>query len=98
MLCIREIKVAFLLFLALRMKTVAYLRISKGSQDLANQKLAVLDYARQKQFAIDRFIQAQASSRKGRAQRHIEELLGELAAGTAWSSANCPAWVAAWAR
>jgi len=26
------------------MKTVAYLRISTGSQDLANQKLAVLDY------------------------------------------------------
>jgi DNA invertase Pin-like site-specific DNA recombinase len=63
------------------MKTVAYLRISKGSQDLANQKLAVLDYARQKQFAIDRFIEAQASSRKGRAQRRIEDLLGELAAG-----------------
>jgi DNA invertase Pin-like site-specific DNA recombinase len=63
------------------MKTVAYLRISKGSQDLANQKLAILDYARQKQFAIDRFIEAQASSRKGQAQRRIEELLGELAAG-----------------
>ena len=63
------------------MKTVAYLRISTGSQDLANQKLAVLDYARQKQFAIARFIEAQASSRKGRAPRRIEELLGELTAG-----------------
>jgi DNA invertase Pin-like site-specific DNA recombinase len=63
------------------MKTVAYLSISKGSQDLANQKLAVLDYARQKHFAIDRFIEAQASSRKGRAQRRFEDLLGELAAG-----------------
>ena len=29
------------------MKTVAYLRVSTGSQDLANQKIAVLDYARQ---------------------------------------------------
>lgn len=63
------------------MKTIAYLRISTGSQDLANQKLAVLDYARQKRFAIDRFIEAQASSRKGRDQRRIEELLGTLAAG-----------------
>ena len=63
------------------MKTVAYLRISTGSQDLANQKLAVLDYARQKRFAIDRFVEAQASSRKGRDQRRIEELLGTLAAG-----------------
>jgi DNA invertase Pin-like site-specific DNA recombinase len=63
------------------MKTVAYLRISTGSQDLTNQKLAVLDYARQKQFAIDRFIEAQVSSRKGRDQRRIEELLGALAGG-----------------
>jgi fatty acid-binding protein DegV len=30
------------------MKTVAYLRVSTGSQDLANQKMAVLDYARQR--------------------------------------------------
>jgi hypothetical protein len=29
-----------------------------GSKDLANQKLAVLDYARQKRFAIDRFVEA----------------------------------------
>jgi DNA invertase Pin-like site-specific DNA recombinase len=63
------------------MKTVAYLRISTGSQDLANQKLAILDYARQNRFAIDRFVEAQASSRKGRDQRRVEELLGVLAAG-----------------
>jgi DNA invertase Pin-like site-specific DNA recombinase len=81
MLCIREIQLLFYLFIAQRMKTIAYLRISTGSQDLANQKLAVLDYARQKRFAIDRFIEAQVSSRKGRDQRRIEELLGTLAAG-----------------
>lgn len=63
------------------MKTVAYLRVSTGSQDLANQKLAVLDYARQKRFAIDRFVEVHASSRKGRDQRRIEELLGSLATG-----------------
>ena len=63
------------------MKTVAYLRISTGSQDLANQKLAILDYARQKRFAIDRFVEAQASSRKGRDQGHIDELLGTLTVG-----------------
>ena len=56
------------------MKTVAYLRISTGSQDLANQKLAILDYARQNRFAIERFVEAQASSRKGRDQRRVEEL------------------------
>lgn len=63
------------------MKTIAYLRVSTGSQDLDNQKLAVLDYARQKRFAIDRFIEAQASSRKGPAERRIEELLSSLEAG-----------------
>ena len=63
------------------MKTVAYLRVSTGSQDLANQKMAVLDYARQKRFAVDRFVEVQASSRKNPAQRGIEDLLGTLAAG-----------------
>src|SRR3954454_7921135 len=77
----REIKLPVHLFVAQYMKTVAYLRISTGSQDLANQRLAVLDYARQKRFAIDRFVEAQVSSRKGRDQRRIEELLGALAAG-----------------
>jgi DNA invertase Pin-like site-specific DNA recombinase len=63
------------------MKTVAYLRVSTSSQDLANQKLAVLDYARQNRFAVDRFIEAQASSRKGPDQRRTDELLDALAEG-----------------
>src|SRR3954454_7290457 len=63
------------------MKTVAYLRVSTGSQDLANQKMAVLDYARQKRFTVDRFVEAQVSSRKNLAQRGIEGLLDTLAAG-----------------
>lgn len=63
------------------MKTIAYLRISTGSQDLANQKLAVLDYARQKRFTIDHFVEVQVSSRKGRDQRRIEELMDSLAGG-----------------
>jgi DNA invertase Pin-like site-specific DNA recombinase len=76
-----EIKSAFHLFVARVMKTIAYLRISTGSQDLATQKLAVLDYARQNRLAVDRFVEAQASSRKGRDERRIDELLGELEAG-----------------
>ena len=63
------------------MKTVGYLRVSTGSQDLGNQKLAILDYARQKHFAIDQFVEVRASSRKSRGQRRIDELLGSLAAG-----------------
>src|SRR3954451_3765679 len=81
MVDIRERKRLFHLFVARCMKTVAYLRNSTGSQDLATQKLAILDYAQQKRFAVDRFVEAQASSRKGRDQRQIDELLGVLAAG-----------------
>jgi DNA invertase Pin-like site-specific DNA recombinase len=81
MVRIREQKRPFDLFVAQAMKTIAYLRVSTGSQDLANQKLAVLDYARQKGFALDRFVEAQASSRKGPDQRRIEELLGSLTVG-----------------
>jgi DNA invertase Pin-like site-specific DNA recombinase len=63
------------------MKTVAYLRVSTGSQDLASQKMAVLDYAQQQHFTVDRFAEVQVSSRKNPAQRGIDDLLGTLAAG-----------------
>src|SRR3954451_10982653 len=81
MVRISGIKRPFDLFVARVMKTIAYLRVSTGSQDLANQKLAVLDYARQKRFAIDRFVEARVSSRKGPAERRVEELPGSLEAG-----------------
>jgi DNA invertase Pin-like site-specific DNA recombinase len=68
-------------FIARAMKTIAYLRVSTGSQDLAHQKLAILDNARQKRFPIDRFVEAQASSRKGRDSSRIDALLDALEAG-----------------
>ncbi len=63
------------------MKSVAYLRVSTGSQDLANQKLAILEYARQKKFPVDEFFEVQVSSRKDRVQREIEDMLSRLSAG-----------------
>ena len=63
------------------MKTVAYLRVSTRSQDLANQKLAILDYAQQKQFTVDRFIGLQSSSLKVRHKERVGELLDLLKAG-----------------
>ena len=63
------------------MKTVAYLRVSTRSQDLANQKLAILDYAQKQQFVVDRFVEIQVSSRKARQRESIEKLLRELAEG-----------------
>ena len=63
------------------MKTVAYLRVSTRSQNLANQKLAILDYAQQKQFAVDRFLELQSSSLKVRHKERVGEMLDSLKAG-----------------
>ena len=63
------------------MKTVAYLRVSTRSQDLANQKLAILEYAQNKKIAVDRFVELQVSSRKVRHQESIERLLLSLVEG-----------------
>src|SRR4051812_48193480 len=81
MVCGREIELPFDLFVARVMKTIAYVRVSTGSQDLAHQKHAVLDHARQERFAVDHFVEARASSRKGRDERRIDELLAALESG-----------------
>ena len=73
-------------------KTVAYLRVSTRSQDLANQKPAILDYAQQKQFAVDRFIELQVSSRKVRHKERVGELLGSLKPTSRLSTPSCPRW------
>ena len=78
---IRKIKHRQSLFVDNDMKTVAYLRVSTASQDLANQKLAILDHAHQKHFAVDRFVEVQTSSRKGRDQEGIDALMDSLRAG-----------------
>ena len=78
---ISKIKYHSSLFMDNDMKTVAYLRVSTDSQNLANQKLAILEHARQKHFAVDRFVEVQASSRQGPDQRRSDELLDSLRAG-----------------
>jgi len=61
------------------MKTIAYLRVSTGKQDLANQKLEILEYARKNDLKVDQFIEIEISSRKSTTERRIDELLGTLA-------------------
>ena len=39
------------------LKTVAYLRVSTQSQDLATQKLAILEFSRKRRVPIDHFIE-----------------------------------------
>jgi DNA invertase Pin-like site-specific DNA recombinase len=62
-------------------KVVAYLRTSTDKQDLNNQKLEVLEYARRKKIHIDDFIALSISSRKSPRDRRLEELVAQLHAG-----------------
>ena len=63
------------------MITVAYLRVSTRSQDLANQKLAILEFSQKRRFTVDEFIEARISSRKSPIERRIDEMLGRLQMG-----------------
>jgi len=62
-------------------KTIAYLRVSKESQDVDNQRLAILDYAHRNKFRVDEFIEIAVSSRRSPQERGLDELLEKLAAG-----------------
>jgi len=59
-------------------KTIAYIRASTDKQDLNNQKLEILEYARKNNFKIHGFIKISISSRKSEKQRLIDELLEKL--------------------
>ena len=63
------------------MKTVAYLRVSTRSQDLATQKLAILEFSQTRRVPIDHFIESQLSSRTSPRARRLEELLETLQPG-----------------
>ena len=63
------------------LKTVAYLRISTRSQNLANQKLAILEFSQKRRFTVDQFIESRVSSRKSPFERRIDEMLGTLPPG-----------------
>ncbi|GHO48493.1 recombinase family protein [Ktedonospora formicarum] len=60
-------------------QTIAYLRTSTDKQDLNNQKLEILEWARKKEVKIDEFVEITMSSRKTKKQRRIEEVLEMLA-------------------
>ena len=62
-------------------KTIAYLRVSTDKQELKNQRLEILDYARKHKLNIDEFVEIEISSRKDTKQRRIDELLSKLSHG-----------------
>lgn len=58
--------------------TIAYLRASTDKQDVNNQKLEILEYARKHDLKIDEFIEVTTSSRSSSKQRRIDELTEKL--------------------
>lgn len=63
------------------MPTIAYLRVSKDSQDVKNQELAILQFALKEGFTVDDFIKLTVSSRRSTKERKIDELLAKLETG-----------------
>lgn len=63
------------------MKTLAYLRVSKDTQDVRNQKLAILEFAQQEQISVDQFVEITVSSRKSTKERRIDQILEQLSSG-----------------
>ena len=60
-------------------KTIAYIRASTDKQDLNNQKLEILEFARKKELKVDEFVEVTMSSRKTTKQRRIDDVLQRLA-------------------
>ena len=63
------------------MKSIAYIRVSTGDQDLSNQKLAILDYAHNHKISLDEFVEAIVSTRQPQGKRKIEEAIDKLTQG-----------------
>jgi DNA invertase Pin-like site-specific DNA recombinase len=65
----------------MRMQTVAYLRVSTGGQDLAQQKLAIFDYARKHRLTVDTFVEARASAGSSTQRAQLLALIETLQTG-----------------
>ena len=63
------------------MKVIGYIRVSTDKQDLEKQRHLLLDYAQRNQLQVNKFIHAEASSRKDTKDRRIDELLTKLTKG-----------------
>ena len=62
-------------------KILGYLRTSTDKQEINNQRLEILEYARKENLKIDDFLEIQISSRKTTKERRIDELLEKLENG-----------------
>ncbi len=60
------------------MTTIAYLRVSKNSQDVKNQRLAILEFAHGKKLEVDEFMEVSVSSRRSAKDRKLDLLICSL--------------------
>jgi DNA invertase Pin-like site-specific DNA recombinase len=63
------------------MPTLAYLRVSKDTQDVTHQRLAILEFARRERLAEDDFLEVSVSSRRSLKERKVDLLRARLAPG-----------------
>jgi DNA invertase Pin-like site-specific DNA recombinase len=63
------------------MQTIACLRVSTGGQDLAQQRLAILDYARTHRLTVDDVVEARGSAGSPAQRAQLLELLEALHPG-----------------
>lgn len=63
------------------MTTITYLRVSKDSQDVRNERLAILEFARQEHREISECMELHVSSRRSPRERQLDVLLARLEAG-----------------
>jgi DNA invertase Pin-like site-specific DNA recombinase len=63
------------------MQTIAYLRVSTGGQDLAQQRLAILDYARKQRLTVHDFVELQSSAQRAAHKEQLFELIETLQKG-----------------
>jgi DNA invertase Pin-like site-specific DNA recombinase len=63
------------------MRTVAYVRISTGSQDLDGQRLAILNYAQRQGLTVDTFVESRVSSRHTALRRGLDIVIDQVHAG-----------------
>jgi DNA invertase Pin-like site-specific DNA recombinase len=63
------------------MKNIGYLRVSTDKQDLDNQKLAILEYARKRDMKVHKFIKMKISSKRSVKDRKIDDVVDELHEG-----------------
>ena len=62
-------------------RTIAYLRVSTGGQDLGQQKLAILDYARQHRITVDDVVEVHSSTKRAPQRAQVLALVEALAPG-----------------